>query len=135
MQGRPPGGVRFGGHDHDGLDHVGLAGNIRTYTEQITDAEMKSQIAAEVLSAERIVFLGFAFHDPNIQIITAGQKWNFKTIFGTGYGMSEDAVEAVTRRIGNMFVDASDGILGRIKINRNLKCAALLEHYGTSLSE
>jgi len=36
MQGKSPGGVPFGDHDY-GSDHVGLAENIRTYTEQILE--------------------------------------------------------------------------------------------------
>src|SRR5262249_9458227 len=50
-------------------DYFALADAIKTYTEQIDAAETTAKLVAEVERAECIVFLGFAFHSQNIQML------------------------------------------------------------------
>ncbi len=134
MQGKSPGGVPFGDHDY-GSDHVGLAENIRTYTEQILDADLSSRIHAEMLSAGNIVFLGFAFHPQNMHLLTPEEKLGPKTIFGTAYGMSDDDIQTITGQLFGMFRDPSNMMaMKRVKLNNKLTCADLFDYYARSLT-
>src|SRR5262245_15805388 len=63
--------IAFGGGDEHRLsqDYVRLAESIRTYTEQITDPEFLMAIHAELHKAEQIIFLGFAYHEANMNLL------------------------------------------------------------------
>ena len=66
-------GVPFG--TTDTRNCLALARGIKTYTEQITYAGDLSAIHAEVLSAQSIVFLGFAYHDQNMLCLSLTRRW------------------------------------------------------------
>jgi hypothetical protein len=44
--------------------------SIKTYTETVESDAIKAEVAA----AQRIVFLGFAYHDPNLHLLTEEQS-------------------------------------------------------------
>src|SRR5439155_8041922 len=60
---RDPEHVAFGDCDAKALQIA--APRILTFTEQIQDSSLLSQITAALEAAERIVFLGFGFHRQN----------------------------------------------------------------------
>jgi hypothetical protein len=124
-------GVPFGG---GGGNYIELAQGIKTYTEQISDAGMLSVIAKEVLSAETIVFLGFAFHDQNMRILSPGRKLSPITIYGTSFGMSDEDARTVARQIAGMLADPNAALHEqRIKIDNRLRCADLFGNFQKSL--
>ena len=97
-------GVPFG--TTDTRDCLNLASGIKTYTEQITDGSDRSTIHAEVLAAQSIVFLGFAYHDQNMLLLNPGKALDYMPVYGTAYGMSEEDTAVVVRKIERMFAQA-----------------------------
>src|SRR5437016_13425482 len=66
-------GVPFGEtNPNEGL--FALAENIKTYTEQITDQAAIYKIKDELDLACCIVFLGFGFHEPNMQLLQPPER-------------------------------------------------------------
>src|SRR5262249_44924597 len=64
------GGIPFGGgHGRLSADYIALSEAIKTYTEQITAADLQAQLEAEVHKAECIVFLGFGYHSQNMRLL------------------------------------------------------------------
>jgi hypothetical protein len=124
-------GVPFGASSSN---CVALAPEIKTYTEQITDADDLTTIHTEVLSAQSIVFLGFAYHDQNMQMLTPSQALDYKPVYGTAYGMSEDDTAVVKGQIVQMF--KSPGILfaDSVKIKNDLTSAGLFDYFAKSLT-
>jgi len=61
--------VNFGGTDYG--DIVGLSGQIRTFNEQMEDKVQLDEIRQRVADAKRIVFLGFHFHNQNMELLKA----------------------------------------------------------------
>lgn len=62
---------------------------IRTFSEGIADEELQSRIRESYFSAEVLVFLGFAYHPINLQILGGGQNSAARRVVGTAYGLAE----------------------------------------------
>jgi hypothetical protein len=93
--------------------------------------ELISQIRAEVHRAECIVFLGFAFHNQNLQLLRPSEPLSPRPIFATASGMSDSDVEVVSHSLG-LFLKA--GKPGAIRLENKLECAGLFDYYAKSLS-
>ncbi len=119
------------------INCVALSEGIKTYTEQIDDAQALNDVAQKLSNAERIVFLGFAYHDQNMALLNPPKAFSAsKRIFGTAYGMSDSDVEVVGHEIDAWFAgrDARAYRKGMIAIENKLKCADLFDNYAKSLT-
>jgi hypothetical protein len=74
---------------------VELAAGIRTYTEEAADNGEINAIKDAVSKSERLVFLGFGFHQQNLEILArpigtqpSQTSRVFKHIYATGFGIS-----------------------------------------------
>ena len=63
---------------------VNLAANIKTFTEQTLDGDMLGKIREQMLSAECIIFLGLAFHDPVMLMLKSDAEMKPIQLFSTG---------------------------------------------------
>jgi hypothetical protein len=133
--GRRSGAVGYGS-DVRSRDLVSLARTIHTFTEQLSDPTISSQIEAQVTAAEHIVFLGFGYHDINMQTLATTKKTSLRRVFGTALGVSKSDLEAIglTIRMAfqgigpDRFADRPD-----IQLRSDLKCAGIFDEYGRSL--
>jgi hypothetical protein len=84
----------------DTVDLPSVARHLRTYTEQIDDERLITDIQTTIRDAERLVFLGFGFHQQNIKLLTgsAGDEVPAKQVYYSGYGVPEQAVETMISR-------------------------------------
>jgi hypothetical protein len=117
-------------------NYAELAAGIKTYTEQVGATEVVTQLATEIERAECIVFLGFAYHSQNVQILKPARAMPQKEIYGTAFKMSDADVEVVSNQIGNFF-DPVPNTTRRdilIKLENKLKSADLFDYYARSLS-
>jgi hypothetical protein len=130
------GGVAFGGEsDHLSEDYSALSDGIKTYTEQIHDEDELMAIREQAELAQRIVFLGFAFHDQNIALLKSKIPLKRKDIYATAYGMSKSDVDVVHAQLLNFFEGKEREIMenGHIVLRADLTCAALFDQYTKSL--
>jgi hypothetical protein len=127
------GNAAFG---HGRGDYVALAQQVKTYTEQIANADILNEVRNEVHRAECIVFLGFAYHSQNLLMLKPGAPLPQKFVFGTAYGMSNADVEVVSHNIAGFFTPTLNTTqrANRIKIENKLTCAQLFDNYARSLS-
>jgi hypothetical protein len=84
-------------------NHLAPARGIKTYTEQISDTAELSAIREEIATAQNIIFLGFAYHDQNMQMLLPPQPQPTTLIFGTAYKMSQADMSVVARQLTSMF--------------------------------
>jgi len=130
-----PGFVPYGGsYNHDYLE---LSKAIRTFTEQFSDKSISDAIEAEVTAAERIVFLGFGFHDINMQTLATSAKTKLRHVIGTALGVSKPDVDAISRSILASFATPQTNPAfhqtERIDLRSDLKCAGVFTEYARSL--
>jgi SIR2-like domain len=72
------------------FDLIAASKNIRTYTEQIDVNQTElSKIHSALSSAETILFIGFSFHEQNMNLLAPPKGISASRIFATTHGMSE----------------------------------------------
>jgi hypothetical protein len=96
---------------------------------------MTKVVADRIYRAECIVFLGFAYHDPNMLLLKPGEQIDVKPIFGTAYGMSEADVGVVSNELRAWLKEMNASVFqSRVRIENKLKCADLFDYYAKSLT-
>lgn len=110
-----------------------LSQRIRTFTEGANPESSEIlEIRKKVGEANKIVFMGFAFHKLNMHLISpAGTEFNTglpKQCLATTFGVSKSDTEVVITQIREKFIPA-----GFVK-TENLKCGAFLYHFWRSLA-
>jgi hypothetical protein len=112
-------------------DYLNLSDRIKTYTEQVGDVAMTETLSAKIEEAEHIIFLGFAFHDQNMALLTPkDQLTGPKQIFGTAFRMSGSDVEVVGGQINSWFKGRN---ASGIKLENTMRCVDLFENYQRSI--
>ena len=77
------------------------------------------------------MFLGFAFHELNMELLSPGVRSNATRYVGTAMGISDADVETINAAdIRGMFRTPS----ALLRVNNKLTCHALFEEYWRSLS-
>lgn len=72
-----------------------IAQGIRTFSEGIAEGNIDTEIRSVVEQAEQIIFLGFAFHPMNMEILRPKGQSSIKDVYGTTHGLSDAAVRSV----------------------------------------
>ena len=120
------GGVPFGAALL-GNQLVNISKSIHTYSEQIQDKETLKRIHLSMNSAKRLMFLGFAFHQQNMKLITPKDISGSARVMGTVFEMPDPTKRAIMsdiRKIGQNDTAILD----------DSKCAKFLDDYDQLLS-
>lgn len=80
-----------------------IAKGIRTFSEGLADDTIGENIRSLVGDADQVVFLGFAFHPMNMEIIDPKGSVLMQKLFGTTIGLSEAAIRSVERTLLQRF--------------------------------
>jgi hypothetical protein len=90
--------------------------NIKTFSEEIdlNDQQLR-EIQIAIANADRLVFLGFAFHKPNMRLLDPGIRIKAKQIFATAFGMSLNDRQLIEQELQNEWGahDRDPGIHGK----------------------
>ena len=127
------------GYGRNGADIVQVSAGIKTFTEQIVDAKLDSDIQDAFKEAEVVFFLGFGFLDLNLELLFKKAPFNVVSVLGTHYGMSTDSAGIVEKKLTRAMLFGNDNsILRNEKIGvgrpdlvklENLTCCDLLNKH------
>lgn len=92
--------VAFGSQRYD-LHKI--ARGIRTFTEGLRYNEHADEIKHIISRSDQVIFLGFAFHPINMDILSVSRENAIQKIFGTTIKLSDAAVRSVTGAICQAF--------------------------------
>ena len=111
-----------------------LANQIKTFTEG-NDPESSDVMAIrkDVTEADRLIFLGFAYHRQNVDLLKSDEKLGSNSTarcWGTAHGISDDDRRVIKQDIRKLYGDGSPEVM-KIK---NLTCRELLETYSRDLA-
>jgi len=124
------------GQEPSGRGLLLLAGQIKTFTEGTNEhfSEVNS-IRSNMKTAQRLIFLGFAFHKLNLEILCpVGASYtsrpNGRWVLATAHGISDSDARVISDDL------AARGVLSArdIQIRNNLRCNGLFEEYGRTIS-
>ena len=127
--------VTFGSSDQANL--LAIAAGIKTFTEGQDDEDVMKPILEIMSEAETLVFLGFAYHQQNLDLISPEKMQVGRTI-GTSRGISGNDTMAIVDSLQSMFgykwVHPS---MAEARHNIHLHgatCAGLFDEYSRSLT-
>ena len=99
-----------------------VATGIRTFTEQVEDETALAAIKNSLASADRIVFLGFAFHRQNLKLLEVGVQ-DHTEVLGTAFKVSDSDRAVIHEELIRTFgMDWGPAAPGKIELS-GAKCA------------
>jgi len=125
--------IAFGGDPEQNL-LVRLASKIKTFTEGTDPSSSEiSEIRNSMLNAEIVLFLGFAFHELNMKLITpdhsTGKGAKRTSYFATATGISNDDIDIIIEEI--KLISKSGNV--DINLRNDQKCYEIFHEYKRSL--
>lgn len=111
---------------------LALAKQIKTFNERVHETDEITQIRSMVQQAEIIVFLGFAFHRQNLELIAPGKACKAKRIYATAHGISKSDCAVIQDELRDMLMQR--GNKASIEFRNDLKCGGLFNEYWRSLT-
>jgi hypothetical protein len=130
----PEPSVWFGGAIHGDGDVSQIWKRIKTFHERVEEGDELREMRAAISAAHSIVFLGFHFHEPNMDLLTPqdGQTGPAGIpVYSTVYERSGPDLEIIRRQINKVFdTRANVGAMGTAG-----DCKTLFKIYGTTLAD
>ena len=114
-----------------GADLLSLSTQIKTFTERVGDQSTVDSMHQLVQTAEKVVFLGFAFHQQNMELIRPDGGTEVKCVFATAKGISDSDLVIVTQQIEVLFNDPK---LRKHTLLKSLTCSGFFDEYWRSLA-
>lgn len=117
------------------LDICKAAEAIRTYSES---SDITQRIRERVFACETLVFLGFAFHPANLELLSPDQKLGVndnlgKRVYATTYGLSASDEGVVKGQLADMLFEAAHTPPAWF-FPHNGTCSDLFRNYWRSLT-
>jgi hypothetical protein len=126
------GGVGFGQVDRPNLGL--LATNVKTFGESERDSEQMARIETLLNNASNVVFLGFAFHDQNMDFFESRSPDRpYPNVYATAYGLPEEHTADIRAALVRRLRRKPNSHLSFEPIFRNLKGAELLRVFDKPL--
>lgn len=127
---RNEGPMGFGGN---GVQYLAEAGSqIRTFTEGVENPERLDDLRRDISQADRIVFLGSAFHRQNLELLQTKIKEDAHVLATTGQ-ISDPDLSVIRRELGEIFSIPSFMIEGRI-VFAKMYCREFFETHWRTLT-
>ena len=111
---------------------LNLSDRIKTYSEQVEDEALLAAMKNSIQKSSTIVFLGFAFHSQNMDLLKCGLSHKDWNVYFTTYGMSEPDIVAATLKIRRTFSVGTDQPALNI-VPVNMTCGKFMQGYKSAL--
>lgn len=129
------GGIRFGEKPHESII-LRLADSIRTFTEQAHEDEEKRHWHSMIQHCEQLIFLGFAFHQQNVDLLSSEDtRAALPRVVATTYDTSSADVLVFERRIRQLLNVSATDVLHQIKPAEFVPstCSSMIGSHGLDL--
>lgn len=80
-------GISFGGSPY-AKQLLKISASIKTFSERVIEKEHLKKMQSALTEAENVIFLGFAYHPQNLDLIKPLGALKKRMIFGTGVGIT-----------------------------------------------
>ena len=130
------GSIDYGVKQLNPSELLSLSKQIKTFTEGTDPSSSDiSAIQGHVKSCDIIMFLGFAFHDLNMELLKPNYDdgkpaQSESKCFATADGISEHNIKIIERKL----IELKGLTEGNTHVRKDLKCAKLFQEYSKSLS-
>jgi hypothetical protein len=121
--------VRFG--QGKAVDIAAIAPQIRTFTERVEEGSELDAIKVDLADADRIIFIGFAFHRQNVELLSTPVRANTE-IVATALNISKSDQEVIEQELMEAF-QIQPSVEGRVKL-ANMECKQFFKEYWRTLT-
>lgn len=129
-------GATVGFGQEQNVDIQAIAKNIRTFTEAQAE-HVVTRVREATSKADQIVFIGFGYHQQNLDLLQPSRVNSVRTVLGTCNGLSAYAQKEVSSRLAYLF-RSWNGDHPRDAAQVNLEdkqCREFFEHFRLALVE
>lgn len=123
--------IEFGNDQHNGETLLAIADDLKTFSERVEEGGVLNAIRNSLAVAETIVFLGFAFYEQNMRLLSTASK--MRRAYATAYGFSKRDAEVIRNQIHRVF--ERDETQLRVDVDNELRCAGLFHEFQKSLRQ
>ncbi len=109
-----------------------VAQQVRTFTERVEEGAELAAMRATIAGADRVVFLGFAFHRQNVELL-AQKMQDHSEVIATAYQISTSDKSVIEVELGNAFEQEASMGGTRIQL-ANVTCAQFFKEYWRTLT-
>jgi hypothetical protein len=130
------GGLRMGfGERPDPRRLIEASNRIRTFNEQIAEQETLTKMAEWMSEAERAVYLGFHFHDQNVEVLRTVEPARGGTVkvYATAFARSTSDIQIIDWQIRQGL--AARGGSWNTVVEKGVDCVELFREYGTAFAQ
>ncbi|KHK92916.1 hypothetical protein [Novosphingobium malaysiense] len=109
-----------------------VAQQVRTFTERVEEGEELAAMRATMAGADRVIFLGFAFHRQNVELL-AQQVQDHTEVVATAFGISKSDKAVIDDELQKAF--QFQGILNEHRIElADMTCNQFFKEYWRTLT-
>lgn len=124
--------VEFGAKE-GGERLLDIASQLRTYSETNIDADVLYSIHNALAQADIMVFLGFAFHPQNMDLLQPSTPLNTSYVFATALDASSSDCDAIEKQIYTLLNASKD--TQQVHIRSDKTCSNMFAEYWRSFSQ
>jgi hypothetical protein len=95
-------GVTFGS-DRGGEALLMVSKGIKTFTERVDDEDLLHEMRSCVGSSGQLIFVGFAFHRQNIELLSPEFPRSCSRVFATTMGISDSDTQIIQHEVAGRF--------------------------------
>ena len=111
---------------------VDAAQRVRTFSERLEEGDALDEMRAAIREADRIIFLGFAFHRQNVELL-ADRMQDHSEIVSTAYQISESDKSIIVEELRKAFVHEPVDYGSRIQL-ADMTCAEFFKEFGRTIT-
>lgn len=124
-------GLPFGGIEGAGNPLTDLTNNIQTYTESLREPHQIDMAKDKLSQAANVIFLGFAFHRQNMELLKTEMRSKTLRVFSSSYGVSNSDCEQIKHDLAAHFGIPRSQIA--FQMGNQLKCTDVFTEFARGL--
>ncbi len=118
-----------------GASLLPISKQIRTFAEGLRNPDLVKEIHNALLAAETLVFLGFAFHPANLELLSPKKTSKVSRVFATTLGLSDADEQIVSRSVTQMLRPKGDASAEPLRlVLARMQCTEFFRQHFRSLS-
>jgi hypothetical protein len=118
-------GVKYGADQYiHHTDLLRMASGIQTFNEEMSSNAIVSAVRGMIAEAERICFLGYHFHEPNMKLLSGAKRMANPHVYATVLKRSDGAVGLIRQSIATSF-----GIPDGMITTKNVDCTGFFDEF------
>ena len=111
----------------------GVSQRIMTFSEHHKDAQQLETVKKVLKRTEQIVFLGFAYHQQNLELLNSSWNYGRPRIYGSALNISSNDTDVIRTELINIFCNDGSPVQPSVVLDNGCTAKEMLTTYWRSL--